>query len=453
MTTGPTSVCTPRRLQAWWCTNKPGGVGRSRPRDEMGGHVQLADVETVQRRTVRTLVTSNVVGGLGVSGGVAVGALLATAVHGNEDLAGFAQSAQVLGAALLALPAARLSVARGRRTGLGFAYGLGTLGATLAVMAGQVGSLPLLLLGTALFGGGTTAGLQARFASIDLAPSARRARTLSIVVWATTIGAVVGPNLVGPAGALARSVGIEPLAGPYLLGGVFFVLATLVVTLGLRPDPLVVARSLRSRPEVARRHGVIRHGLAAARQSPRALLELGAIIVAHTVMVSVMVMTPIHMQHGHATLELIGLVISVHIAGMFAFSPVMGWLADRVGRVPVIAGGGVTLLVAVALSGTSHEGHSVGLTAGLFLLGLGWSACLVAGSTLLTEGVPAADRPAAQGASDLLMGLSAAAGGAVAGLVVGTLGYGVLNAMSSVLVFVLLAATAHPGVRGSVAAR
>jgi MFS family permease len=202
-----------------------------------------------------------------------------------------------------------------------------------------------------------------------------------------------------------------------------------------------------------RRHGVIRHGLTAARHSPRALLGLGAIVIAHTVMVSVMVMTPIHMQHGQATLELIGLVISVHVAGMFAFSPVMGWLADRLGRNPVIAGGGVTLLVAVALSGTSHEGHSVGLTVGLFLLGLGWSACLVAGSTLLTEGVPVADRPAAQGASDLLMGLSAAAGGAVAGLVVGTLGYGVLNAMASILVFVLLAATAHPGVRGKVAAR
>jgi MFS family permease len=405
------------------------------------------DIGVVQRRTVRTLVTSQVVGGLGVSGGVAVGALLATAILGSEDLAGLAQSAQVLGAALLALPAARLSVARGRRAGLGFGYGMGLLGAALAVAAGQVGSFPLLLLGTALFGGGTTAGLQARFASTDLAPSARRARTLSIVVWATTIGAVVGPNLVGPAGALAGEIGIAPLAGPYLLGCVFFALAVLVVTLGLRPDPLVVARSIRPGPAEAPKHGVIRHGLSAARRSPRALLGLEAIVVAHTVMVSVMVMTPIHMQHGHATLELIGLVISVHVAGMFAFSPVMGWLADRVGRVPVIAGGGVTLLVAVTLSGTSREGHSAGLTVGLFLLGLGWSACLVAGSTLLTEGVPAVDRPAAQGASDLLMGLSAAGGGAIAGLVVGTLGYGVLNAMSSVLVFVLLAATAHPGVR------
>ncbi|HEX2361460.1 MAG TPA: MFS transporter [Jiangellaceae bacterium] len=410
------------------------------------------DRDVVQRRTVRTLFTSQVVGGLGVSGGIAVGALLAAGVLGSEDLAGFAQTAQVLGAALLALPAARLSVARGRRVGLGFAYALSVLGATLAVMAGQVGSFPLLLLGTALFGGGTTAGLQARFASTDLALPERRARTLSIVVWATTIGAVIGPNLVGPAGALARTIGIEPLAGPYLLGGVFLAVAGLVVMVGLRPDPLVVARSLRAEPAEAPRHGVIRHGLMAARQSPRALLGLGAIIIAHTVMVSVMVMTPIHMQHGHASLELIGLVISVHVAGMFAFSPVMGWLADRVGRIPVIAGGGVTLLAAVALSGTAREGHSAGLTLGLFLLGLGWSACLVAGSTLLTEGVPADDRPAAQGASDLLMGLSAAVGGAVAGLIVGTLGYGVLNAMASVLVFVLLAATAHPGVRNQVAA-
>ncbi|HET6754888.1 MAG TPA: MFS transporter [Jiangellaceae bacterium] len=408
-----------------------------------------ADAETVQRRTVTTLITSQVVGGLGVSGGIAVGALLATEVLSSEDLAGFAQSAQVLGAALLALPAARLSVAFGRRVGLGFAYSLGVIGGVLAVVAGQIESFPLLLVGTALFGGGTAAGLQARFAATDLAPAAKRARTLSVVVWATTIGAVVGPNLVGPAGALAREIGLEPLTGPFLLGAVFLVLASLVVTFGLRPDPLVVARSLRTVPEPVRRHGVIRHGLAAVSQSPRAKLGLAAIVIAHTVMVSVMVMTPIHMQHGHASLELIGLVISVHVAGMFAFSPVMGWLTDRIGRVPVIAGGGVTLLVAVTLAGTAQEGHSAELTAGLFLLGLGWSACLVAGSTLVTEGVPGADRPAAQGASDLLMGLSAAAGGAVAGLVVGTLGYGVLNAMASVLALALLAATAHPSVRSN----
>ncbi len=408
-------------------------------------------VETVQRRTVRTLVASQVAGGLGVSSAGAVGALLASNVLDREDLAGLVQSSQVLGAALLALPAARLSLAAGRRAGLAVGYGVAAVGGLLAVLAAQVQSFPLLLLGTALFGGGTTAGLQARYAAIDLASAERRGRALSVVVWATTIGGVVGPNLVGPAGWLGERLGIERLAGPFLVGAVMLAVGALVVAAGLRPDPLLVARSLHvehaDRP--ARRHGVLRSGLGATVRSPRALLGMTAVVVAHTVMVSVMVMTPIHMDHGHASLEIIGFVLSVHIAGMFAFSPVMGWLADQVGRIPVVAGGGVALLAAVTLSGTSTEGHSAGLTAGLFLLGLGWSACLVAGSTLLTEAVPIEDRPAAQGSSDLLMGLAAAAGGAVAGVVVGTLGYGLLNAGAALLVVVLLLATANPAARSA----
>ena len=408
-------------------------------------------VETIQRRTVRTLVASQVAGGLGVSSGGSVGALLASDVLGREDLAGLVQSSQVLGAALLALPAARLALAAGRRAGLGVGYGIAAVGGLLAVLAAQVQSFPLLLLGTALFGGGTTAGLQARYAATDLASAERRGRALSVVVWATTIGGVVGPNLVGPAGRLGEQLGIERLAGPFLVGAAMLAIAALVVVAGLRPDPLLVARSLQvkhaDRP--ARRHGVLRSGLSATVRSPRAFLGMTAVVVAHTVMVSVMVMTPIHMDHGQASLEIIGFVISVHIAGMFAFSPVMGWLADQVGRIPVVIGGAVALLAAVLLAGTSSAGHSAGLTVGLFLLGLGWSACLVAGSTMLTEAVPLEDRPAAQGSSDLLMGLAAAAGGAVAGVVVGTLGYGLLNAGAAVLVVALLLAAANPAARSS----
>jgi MFS family permease len=408
-------------------------------------------VETVQRRTVRTLVASQVAGGLGVSSGGAVGALLASDVLGREDLAGLVQSSQVLGAALLALPAARLALAAGRRAGLAVGYGIAAVGGLVAVLAAQVQSFPLLLLGTALFGGGTTAGLQARYAATDLASAERRGRALSVVVWATTIGGVVGPNLVGPAGGLSEQLGIERLAGPFLVGAAMLAVGALVVGTGLRPDPLLVARSLQVEhaERAARRHGVLRSGLSATVRSPRALLGMTAVVVAHTVMVSVMVMTPIHMDHGQASLEIIGLVISVHIAGMFAFSPVMGWLADQVGRIPVVIGGAVALLVAVVLAGTSAAGHSAGLTAGLFLLGLGWSACLVAGSTMLTEAVPLEDRPAAQGSSDLLMGLAAAAGGALAGVVVGTLGYGLLNAGAAVLVVALLLAAANPAARSN----
>ncbi len=413
------------------------------------------DVEAVHRRTVRVLVGAQVVGGLGVSSGVAVGALLASSVLGRPDLAGLVQSAQVLGSALLAIPAAGLAVRFGRRAGLGMAFTVAASGGVLAVAAAQLRFFPLLLIGMAMFGGGTTAGLQGRYAAIDLAAPEHRGRTLSVVVWATTIGAVVGPNLVGPGGRFGEWAGIEPLAGPLLLGAAVMLVAAALVWFGLRPDPLLLARSLaEAAPSAAttvmatgRRRGVLRQGLAAARRSTLATVGLAAVVVAHTAMVSVMAMTPIHMDHGHASLELIGFVISVHIAGMFAFSPIMGWLSDRVGRIPVIAGGLVTLLAAVALSGTAPEGHSAGLTAGLFLLGLGWSACLVAGSTLLSESVAVDDRPVVQGASDLMMGLAAALGGAVSGVVVGQLGYGVLNTGAAVLVAALLVVVVRTSTR------
>jgi MFS family permease len=415
------------------------------------------DVELVQRRTVHTLVGNQVLAGLGVSSGVAVAVLLASNVLGRPDLAGFVQSAQVLGSALLALPAAALAVRFGRRAGLSLALALAAGGGLLAVAGAQLRFFPFLLLGMALYGGGTTAGLQSRYAAIDLAVPDRRGRTLSMVVWSTTIGAVAGPNLVGPAGRMGELVGIEPLAGPLLFGAVAMVLAAALVWFRLRPDPLVLARTLedaRSGADGAarsssRRRGGLRAGIRAVEGSPRAILGMAAVVLAHTVMVSVMVMTPIHMDHGDASLTVIGLVISIHIAGMFAFSPVMGWLADRVGRLPVIAGGGVVLLGAVTLAGNAAEGHSAGLTAGLFLLGLGWSACLVAGSTLLSESVALDERPVVQGSSDLLMGLAAAGGGAVAGLVVGRLGYGLLNAGAAVLVVILLAGVAVTASRAS----
>ncbi|MBB5789793.1 MFS transporter [Jiangella mangrovi] len=392
------------------------------------------EAAAIQRHTVRTLVASQVAGGLGISAAIAVGAVVVTEVFEREDLSGLVQSTQVLGAALLAMPAASLAVSHGRRIGLGLAYGLGAVGALLAVLGTQWQVFPLLLVGTALLGGGTAAGLQARYAATDLAPAGSRGRALSVVVWSTTVGAVAGPNLAGPSGDVAEAIGIEPLAGPFLIGVVVLGLGSLVVLAGLRPDPLLTARRLGGGSAAfVRRRGVLRAGWSAISASPPAVLGLLSVVIGHTVMVTVMVMTPVHMTHGGASISIIGFVISVHVAGMYALSPVMGWLVDRVGRVPVILGGVLILLVSVALAGTAHEGHSPGLTAGLFLLGLGWSACMVAGSTLLTDAVGADDRPAVQGASDLLMGLAAAGGGALAGVVVGSYGYGVLNASAAAL--------------------
>jgi MFS family permease len=156
-------------------------------------------------------------------------------------------------------------------------------------------------------------------------------------------------------------------------------------------------------------------------------------------MVGLMVMTPVHMGAGHGaadgtTLRVIGLVISVHVAGMYLFSPVVGWLADRAGRSTTVAVGGTLLLVASVIAGTAPPGAALQLGTGLFLLGLGWSCGLVAGSTLVTESVPAAQRPTAQGATDLLMGLGAALAGAVGGPLLVLGGFGLVAVVSAVFV-------------------
>lgn len=416
----------------------------------------IASTAAVQKRTISILIGSQIAGGLGVAGAIAVGALVVTEVFGREELSGLVQSSQVLGAALLAIPAARLAVSMGRRGGLALAYGLGGVGAALAVIASQIQVLPLLLIGTALLGGGTTAGLQARYAATDLADEHRRGRALSVVVWSTTIGAVAGPNLAGPTGHMARAFGLEPLSGPFLVAAVALVVAAGIVLFGLRPDPLLTARQLAAledgdgsgdRQTRRARGGAIRAGWMAIKRSPQALLALAAVVVAHTVMVTVMVMTPVHMAHGGASVTVIGVVISGHVAGMFAFSPIMGWLTDTIGRLPVLAAGIVVQLASVVLTGTSHEGHSAGLAAGMFLLGLGWSASTVGGSTLLTDSVTLADRPVAQGASDLFMGLAAAGGGALAGIVVNGPGFGVLNVGAAVLLVIPTAMLAIPACR------
>jgi len=405
-----------------------------------------ATVERAQaaRRAVPVLVGSQVLGGVGTASGIAVGGLLAEQVSGSAALSGLAQTATVLGAAGLAVPLARLAAARGRRPALATGYGLGLAGAGVVVLGAVLGSFLLLVAGLLLFGGGTASGLQARYAATDAAAPAARGRALSVVVWATTAGAVAGPNLSGVGGRLGTALGLPALAGPFLLSALAFAAGAAVVGALLRPDPLVVAGGARPtgpRPGVV---AVLRTALAL----PAARLALGAIATAHAVMVGVMVMTPVHLGHGGASLQVVGVVISVHIAGMYAASPVMGWLADRAGRVPTVVLGVVLLAAALAVGALAPADARGWVTVSMLLLGLGWSASLVAGSTLLSESVPAEVRTPVQGASDLVMGLAGAAAGALAGPVLAAGGYRSVTVAAAVLlvpVVVLLARRARRG--------
>jgi MFS family permease len=407
--------------------------------------VSVDELPALRRRITAVLIAGQILGGLGVATGIALATVLAQQVSGTEALSGLAPTATVAGTALLSMPLAALMTARGRRPGLVLAYLLGALGAGVVVLAAVVENFPLLLVGMALFGAASSANLQSRFAAADLAEPERRGRAISNVVWATTIGAVLGPNIAAPAGRSVAGLGIPPAAGPFLwAAGVFLISAVLVLVL-LRPDPLLTARAL-SPADRSPEGRSLRAGLLAVRKSPMARLALVTVAVSHTAMVSIMSMTPLALSHHGAGIELIGLVISGHIAGMYAFSPVMGWLADRIGRLAVI-GLAVGLLCAAALlAGTAGADHGQ-TAAGLFVLGLGWSAGLVSGSTLLTDSVPQPARAAVQGLSDLTMNTSAGIGGAAAGLIVAQASYGWLNVVGACLLLPMAALAVRRALR------
>lgn len=388
----------------------------------------------LQHRVVRTLASAQVLSGIGVAGTVAAGSLLVSSITDSETLAGLAQTSAVLGAAALALPLARLTARGGRRLALSVGYAFGVIGSIFAILGGAERNLFFMLLGTFLVGAASAAGYQARFAAIDLATEQTRAKQLSIVVWGSTIGAVAGPNLMDPSGNIAELFNLPRLVGPYLVSAVTLFLAAVVIFIFLRPDPYLTAEK---QAHVVQHKGSTRAALSHIRTNPKALFAISSIAIGHVAMVSVMVMTPIHMKHVDVSLQIIGFVISVHVLGMYALSPLIGSFSDRFGRVRVIQIGLVILLASTIVAGTAAADNAVQLGVGLFLLGLGWSCTLIAGSAFLSESVSIQMRPASQGASDLIMNLSGAGGGALAGVIIGTLSYGALCLFAAIPVLVL----------------
>jgi len=389
----------------------------------------------VQAKTVKVLASAQVLSGVGTAGTFAAGALLVSEITGSETLAGLAQTSSVLGAAVLAIPLSSLTARGGRRLALSIGLLAGTMGALFAILGGLEENIFLMLTGTCLVGSASAAGYQARFAAIDLAEDSSRAKHLSLVVWGATIGAVAGPNLMEPAGALAESIGWPRLVGPYIVAAFTLAFAAVVIQVFLRPDPYLLARDRSENPD--RMRVPLRPALAHIRSNREALFAILAISIGHIAMVSVMVMTPVHMAHVDVTLTIIGLVISIHVIGMYAFSPIVGQLSDRLGCIRAIQVGVVILLASLVISGFAAPDDTVALGVGLFLLGLGWSFTLIAGSALLSESVDTSMKPSSQGASDLMMNLSGAGGGALAGVIIGTMSYGWLCVFAAIPVIFL----------------
>ncbi|MEV0270783.1 MFS transporter [Hamadaea sp. NPDC050747] len=426
------------------------------------------DVARVQRRTVRVLVANEIVSGLGVAIGISVGALLTKEMVGTA-LSGVAQSVAVIGGALSALPASRIMNRYGRRPGLALSYLVGAAGAITVVAAAASRHVALLIAGMFLFGAGNTGKYQSRYAAADLARPEQRGRQLSWVIWASTIGAVAGPNLAAPVGRLVAGTDIPVLAAPYLASAATFLACAAWILLVLRPDPLKLAKQLAPEPpptlEPAGSGAVatvappvavaapitFRQAAAVVWSVTGARLGLVATALGHLVMVGVMSMTPIHIgqtHHGAASLSIVGFVIGLHIAGMYGLSPLVGWATDRLGPRRVILAGVVLLVAACAVAGASGD-DVVRLTLGLVLLGQGWSCTMVAGSTLFAASVPLPAKAAAQGLSDLTTGVAGATAGLLSGVIVQYGSYPVLTMLAALAVVPLLALTLRTGQAGS----
>lgn len=379
---------------------------------------------TLQRRTLTTLSISQVLGSAGLTSGITVGGIIAKEMLGGDTFAGLSTASLTIGSALGSAQLARVMTARGRRPGLVWGYLTGMVGAAVAVLAVQVDSFPLLIAGSILLGCGQASNLLARYAAADLAAPEQRGRAISRLVFMSTFGAVAGPAMVGLGEALGRGVGVDELAGPYLFSILFFAASATVTTWRLRPDPLVVAGGVRRGS--GREPVDLRGSIALIRLQPDARLALGAMVTAQAVMVAVMTMTPLHMRDHDHSVQLVGFVLAVHIAGMYALAPLIGRLNDRLGGHRTIVVGGAVLATSTVVTALAGAAPSL-LFVGLFLLGVGWSIGLIAGSTMLTSSIDVQHRTRVQGAADLTMSLLGGLAGFGSGFVKHTVGYHMLS--------------------------
>ena len=389
-----------------------------------------ASLEALRSRMRWTLFAISALGSTGYIAAITVGTLVAAQIHGDATLGGVPTAAATIGTATAASLLSGLMLRVGRRAGLLGGLVIGVVGAILAVAAVPAGSIPLLLVASAMMGFANGVSNLGRYVAADLVTPDRRASAIGMVVWGSTIGAVGGPNLVGPAGSVATAVGLPALAGAYVLTVAFIGLASLLAFVLLRPEPYALAdpSALVQRPD-----GEAAPSLGTLLARPAVIVGLVTLLAGQVVMVLIMTMTPIHLvDHGHG-LETVGLVLSAHTFGMFALSPISGRLTDRFGSPAIIGAGLATLAAAALLAALAPPDGGVLLTLALFLLGYGWNLGFVAGSAMLTGGLALAERTRVQGLAAGLVWSSAALASLSSGVVVAGTSYTVLGFLGLLL--------------------
>ena len=394
-------------------------------------------------RLMGALFAAQVAASAGQSIGMAVGGIMAAEITGTNAWTGVPVALGGVGTALASWPLATLMGRFGRRPGLALGYGLAVLGALLGMGGVLTRSFPLLLVGMLLFGIGQTSNLLARYAAADVTAAAHRGGAMGLIIWGGAAGSIIGPNLMGLAVEVGRPLGLSPVGSAFLISVAGYLVATLVVEMFLRPDPLAIARQLQARAS-ASLVGERARSLGAIFRDPQVRIALGTLMTSQLVMIGTTSTSPVHLHdHGHHV-QTIGLAVAAHLGGMYIASPLSGWLADRLGRLPVIGLGGIVLVVALGVAGLVPGSESGLVMLGLFLNGIGWNLAFVAGSALLTDALSPAERTSFQGLADLIMGMMGALGSAAGGLVLGAWGFGMLNALGAAcMVTPLLAAWAY----------
>jgi MFS family permease len=397
--------------------------------------ISEAERAELQQRVLRVLTAGQIVGAAALGAAVTVGAFVVQDILGDETpWGGIATATVTTGTAVMAQLLSRLMWRQGRRPGLQLGYGMAALGSVIAAIGAERELLPVFIAGLFLFGSGQASNLLSRYAATDLAEPDHRARAMSQVVFASTFGAVVGPLLINPAQRAGEVwFGLERYTGPWLLGGLCFFAAMVHIAVRLRPDPLIVAGLSTG---IGATRSPLRHTFSVIAAAPLARLALASMAVSQGTMVAVMTMTPVHMKlHGHESMS--PYVISAHIGGMFAFSPLVGRFADRRGRIPAVLTGAAILVASTVLASAAGVSDWL-LFPALWGLGLGWNFGLIGGSALLSESVPADERVGVQGTADLCMSLCGAVAGLSSGFVRRAVGYHVLADLAAVAAGALL---------------
>jgi MFS family permease len=403
--------------------------------------LSLEEKQEIQQRTLRVLVLGQMAGSAALSAAVTVGAFVIQDMLGQKTpWGGIASATVTVGTAFMAQLLSRLMLRQGRRRGLMLGYALALIGGLIAGSGVEIQSLPLFLLGLFLFGNGQSANMLARYAATDLAEVNQRGAAMSRILFASTFGAVLGPVMIKPAEHLGQYLFDWNLyTGPWVFSGLFFITSFVNVAIRLKPDPLIVSggiisqRSGTTDPESELQPSVVQFLVS----SPRTRLAFYGMVVSHVTMVAVMTMTPVHLrEHGHETVS--AYIISLHIAGMYAFSPLVGKFSDSKGRVNTLLVGCLVLIASTVMSALAGSNPAVFFPS-LWLLGIGWSFGLIGASSLLIDSVPIKQRVRVQGAADLAMSLFGGLAGFSSGFIRSSIGFPWLSLLGTCIVLMLIA--------------